>query len=69
MIVSAPSMLSFNEGDGMVQVCAALSALEAIERNFTTTVTTSDGTGNAHKSVDQDEVFYPQLCLALIMLL
>ncbi len=45
MTVSVPAMLSVNEGDGMVQVCATLSAAEDTERNFTVTLTTSDGIG------------------------
>ncbi len=49
MTVFVLPMLSVGEGDGMVEVCATLSAVEAIERNFTTTLITSNGTGNAHK--------------------
>ncbi len=45
VMVSVPAMLSVNEGDGMVQVCATLSAIEATERNFTITLDTRDGTG------------------------
>ncbi len=45
MTVSVPAMLSVGEGDGMVQVCATLSAMDATERNFTITLTTSDSTG------------------------
>ena len=43
--VSVPAMLSVGEGDGMVQVCATLSAVEETERNFTITLTNSDDTG------------------------
>ena len=43
--VSVPAMVSVGEGDGMVQVCATLSAVEDTERNLTITVSTSDGTG------------------------
>ncbi len=43
--VSVESMLSVGEGDGMVRVCATLSALEDTERNVTISLTTSDGTG------------------------
>ena len=39
-------MVSVGEGDGIVQVCATLSAVEATERDFTITLATSDGTGN-----------------------
>ncbi len=44
--VSIPAMLGVGEGDGMVQVCAALSAAVATERSFTITLATSDDTGN-----------------------
>ena len=43
--VSVPAMVSVGEGDGMVQVCATLSAVEDTERDFTITLATSDGTG------------------------
>ncbi len=43
--VSVPAMLTVGEGDGMVQVCATLSAIEDTERNFTLTLSTNDGTG------------------------
>ena len=45
MAVAVPAMVSVGEGDGMVQVCATLSAVEDTERDFTITLTTSDGTG------------------------
>ena len=45
MTVSIPDMVSVGEEDGMVQVCATLSAVEDTERNFTITLATSDGTG------------------------
>ncbi len=43
--VFVPSMLIVNEEDGMVQVCATLSAVQITERNFTITLATSNGTG------------------------
>ena len=43
--VSLPAMLRVNEGDGMVRVCVALSAMEDTERNFTIAIATNDGTG------------------------
>ncbi len=43
--VSDPAMLSVDEGDGMVQVCATLSAVEDTQRNFIITLTTNDDTG------------------------
>ena len=45
--VSVPAMVSVGEGDGMVQVCATLSAVEETERDFNVTLSTSnvDGTG------------------------
>ena len=46
MSVSVPAMVSVDEGDGMVQVCAALSAVEDTERDFSVTLATSDGTGS-----------------------
>ncbi len=47
MIVSVPAMLRVGEGDGMVRVCATLSAVEDTERNFTVALATTDGTGIA----------------------
>ncbi len=50
--VSVQAMLSVGEGDGMVQVCAALSAVEDTERNLTIALVTSDSTGrckSAHR--------------------
>ncbi len=44
-------LLSVGEGDGMVQVCATLSAIEDTERNITITLYTSDGTGIEVKMV------------------
>ena len=45
MSVSVPAMVSAGEEDGMVQVCATLSAVEDTEKNFTIFLSTSDGTG------------------------
>ena len=45
MTVSIPAVVSVGEEDGMVQVCATLSAVEDTERDFTITLATSDGTG------------------------
>ena len=45
MTVSIPVSVGVGEGDGLVQVCAMLSAMEVTERNFTVTLITSDGTG------------------------
>jgi hypothetical protein len=45
--VSVPTTMSVNEEDGMVQVCASLSAVNDTERNFTITLATGDGTGMA----------------------
>ena len=38
-------MVSVGEGDGLVQVCATLSAVEATDIQITITLTISDGTG------------------------
>ena len=43
--VSIPAMVSVDEEDGMVQVCATLSALDDTERDFTIMLATADGTG------------------------
>ena len=43
--VSIPPMVSVGEEDGMVQVCATLSAVEDTERDLTITLATSNGTG------------------------
>jgi len=46
VMVSVPRMESVDEGDGMVTVCATLVAFMVnIERNFTITLTTVNGTG------------------------
>ena len=45
VLVSIPSSKKISEGDGIVQVCATLTALENTERNFTVTLTTSNDTG------------------------
>ena len=42
MTVSIPSMVSVDEEDGMVQVCATLSALDDTERDFSITLATED---------------------------
>ncbi len=46
MTVFVPPVLSVDEGGGRVQVCAKLLTIEVIERRFTVTLSTSDGTGN-----------------------
>jgi hypothetical protein len=38
-------MMSVTEGNGMVQVCATLSAVNDIERDFSIALATDDGTG------------------------
>ncbi len=43
--VSLPAIMSVGEGDGMVQVCATLSAVEDTERDVAITLATSDNTG------------------------
>lgn len=43
--VSVPSKLNVSEGDGSVQICVTLVALESTERDFSITVATSDDTG------------------------
>ena len=43
--ISVPTMMSAGEEDGIVEVCATLSATEITERNFTVVLFTSDGTG------------------------
>ena len=43
--VSVPAMVSVGEGDGVVQVCATLSAVEETERDFNITLNIADGTG------------------------
>jgi hypothetical protein len=43
--VSVPAMMSVSEGDGMVQVCATLSAMNDTEREFSITLATGDGSG------------------------
>ena len=45
MTVHIPSSVMVGEGDGLVQICATLSAIDPTERNFTTTLMTTDGTG------------------------
>ena len=39
--------MSVSEGDGMVHVCAKVSAVEEIQRDFTVTFATIDGTGES----------------------
>lgn len=43
--VTVPSKLNVSEGDGSVQVCMTLVALESTERDFSITIATSDDTG------------------------
>ena len=43
--VSLPTMVSVSEDDEAVSVCASLTAVENTQRDFTVTVTTSDGSG------------------------
>ena len=43
--VSLPATIIVGEGEGMVEVCATLSAMEDTERNFMITLTTDDDTG------------------------
>ena len=45
-MVSLRTMISVNEGDGNVQVCAILFSIEDIERDFIIALNTNDGTGN-----------------------
>ncbi len=45
MTVSLPTTLSVGEGDGIVEVCATLSAIEDIEIDFNITLLASDETG------------------------
>ena len=51
-MVAIPATESVSEEDGMVQVCATLSAMEMTERDFTITLATSNDTGKccAHYS-------------------
>jgi hypothetical protein len=43
--VSVPAMMSVGEGDGMVEVCVILSAINGTERNVTITLATGEDTG------------------------
>ena len=43
--VSLPTMVNISEGDGMVTVCATLSAMEATEKDVVITLATNDDTG------------------------
>ena len=43
--VSVPTRISVGEGDGSVQVCATMSAVEETERDFNITFSTGDSTG------------------------
>ena len=47
MAVSVPTMLSVGEGNGTVQVCILLSAMEDTERDFLVMLAASNGTGKA----------------------
>ena len=46
MTVSLPNAINIGEGEGMVVVCATLSATEDTERSFTITLATEDDTGD-----------------------
>ena len=46
--VSIPATESVGEEDGMVEVCATLSAMEKTERDFTITLATSNDSGKCH---------------------
>ena len=54
-----PAVVSVDEGDGMVQVCAELNAMEATQREFSVTLVTSDDSGM--NIYDQQNIFYPSL--------
>ena len=43
--VSIPTSVEVGEGDGMVQVCATLSAVVNIQRNISIMLITTDETG------------------------
>ena len=45
VMVSVPTTAIISEGNGMVEVCAILSAMEATERDFTVTLATNNDTG------------------------
>ena len=47
MAVSIPVMVSVGEGDGMVTVCATLSAVENTERSIMILIYTANETGNS----------------------
>ena len=50
VIVSVPVLVNVNEGVGMVEVCAVLSATEDTERNFSISLATTDNTGKQRLS-------------------
>ena len=43
--VSIPASMRVSEGEGMVQVCATLSAIESIQTNFLVSLSSTDNTG------------------------
>ena len=45
MTVSLPTTISIGEGEGIVEVCVTLSAMEDTERNFDIALATKDDTG------------------------
>ncbi len=52
--------MNVGEGDGTVQVCATLSALEDTERDFTITLSTSDGSGiRSITIIHMFKIFFP----------
>ena len=46
--VSVPAIVSVGEEDGMVQVCAYLSAMEETQRDFTIILATSNSAGKPY---------------------
>ena len=57
--VMVPAMVSVDEGGGMVQVCVELNAMEATQREFSVTLTTSDDSGilNIYDRSNQKLIF------------
>ena len=45
VVVSIPALMRVGEGDGIVQVCATLSAKENTERRFIVSLVTENDTG------------------------
>ena len=62
-MVSIPDVVSVGEEDGMVQVCATLSAVNDTERNFAITLATSDDTGSYISTMifNNNSVYLPSL--------